>query len=297
MKIQLKKSAGRTRILKSIRDIFSRIEDSKLAIGLIAALMTAIVVGWRDAYLRRDEIFRPQRATLIEECSIFADKIEEPLIFSTYGYIDYALDIENINEPHHARSPAIPPELIPADKEEAVKWKIRKAQEPLFKELPANSDRRKKILRLIQNYTSDPEIEIEWRLIDAALDLLPGEDRFVSELWMRREAINSGASSLMKWNKHNSVHGAEAQARFIEHSSMAFRIYFYQHFIRHHMRRLQRLILREQAGRNYLFPDWLRPRFGRPIPAIAYPQIIETIFHEHEKCRTIYNSGKALALE
>lgn len=292
MKIQLKKPAGHTtRILKSIRSFFSGIENSKLAIGLIAALTTAVVVGWRDAYLRRDEMFRPQRAALIDECSLFADKIEEPLILSTYGYIDYALDIENINEPHHARSPAIPPETIPADKEEAVKWKIRKAQEPLFKELPANSDRRKRILRLIQNYTSDPQIEIEWRLIDTALDLLPGEDRFVSELWMKREAINSGASSLMKWNKHNSVQGAEAQGMFTEHSSMAFRIYFYQQFIRDHMRRLQRLILREQTGRNYLFPDWLRPHFERPIPAIAYPQIIETIFQEHQKFRTTYKTS------
>lgn len=287
MKIQLKKPAGGTaRIFKHIRSFYNGIEGSKLAIGLIAALVTTVLVGWRDAYLRRDDFLRPQRAALIEECSTFAEKIEEPLIFSTYGYIDYALDIESINEPRYARAPAIPPETIPADKEEAVKWKIRKAQEPLFKELPANNDRRKRILRLIQNYTLDPQIEIEWRLIDAALDLLPGEDRFVSELWMKREAINSGASSLMKWNKHNSVHGAEAQGKFIKHSSMAFRIYFYQQFIRDHMRELQRLILREQVGRNRIIPEWLRPQLERPIPAITYPGIIGTIFQEHEILRT-----------
>jgi len=270
--------------------IYKGIEKSPIALGLLGGLLTAIVIGRRDAYFQRDEIFRPQRAALIEECNTLLEEIEQPLVKSTNGYIEYAIDIEDIFPSGRTETaPAMPPVNIPADKEEAVKWKIRKLQEPLLKKIKANDARRNRILNLIQSYTVNPQIEIEWRLVDTAINLLPGEDRFISRLWNEKIRLEKGIGSMIQWNTH--IHNKDAQdanRRFIQNSPMAFRVYFYQDFIRKHMRQLLLQILREQAGNDSIIPEWLRLPSERPIPAISHGEIIGIIFKDHETLHKMY---------
>lgn len=267
---------------------WSSFKSSAIALSVTGGMLTLIVVGWRDAFIRRDEIFRPQRAQLIEECAALYDQLDGPLTKSTLGYAKYAQDME-ISWLIKGQSifPAIPPERIPATEEEAVKWEIRKMQAPLFEAIKANEDRRGRILQLIQNYTDNPQIEIEWRLVEAGLKLLPGEDRFISSLWMTREGLKKGISSIDEWNRYNStVH--QAHSEFIRQSPMAFRVYFYQAFIRRHLKRTMALTLREQAGDASILPVWLLPSPRRSIPAISNLKTLDTIFKEHQHFREMH---------
>ena len=269
--------------------LYGFIESSKIALGLLGALLASILIGSRDAYFQREELFRPQRTVLLKECDAFLGKIEIPLVTMTRGYIDYSLDVENVPNSNVGINPVVPIIDVPQDKEEEIKWKIRKEQELVFKVKNETIDQRRQILQLIQNYTVNPRIEVEWCLIDAALNLLPGEDRFVSSLWMAHVALDKNVNSIIKWNAYINTNVAKrGNDKFIEHSPMAFRVYFYQHFIREHLQILIRLILKEQMGNNTLVPPWLILPTKKEIPAITYPKIIETILQEYNSFQVDY---------
>jgi hypothetical protein len=287
----MKKSQSTFRAIfswKHARKIFEQIKKSKITLGLLGGLLTAIVVGKRDAYFHQEETFRTQRAVLINEYSTLRKELEGPLIQSTYGFLDYALDLERVSL--GGKWPVIPAEVIPADQEEAIKGKIREQQKALWTVLSTNAERRERISHLIQNFTRDERIEAEWILIDTALSFLPGEDRFLSTLAQEEIRLNRKILSMRKWNRiMGSTEIQNAQRDFIKRSSMAFRVYFYQDFIRSHLRQLDRLVLREQAGDASLIPQWLTFRiFPRPIPPVSEKWVVDTMIKEHNLLRNTY---------
>jgi len=269
--------------------VYQHINNSKIALGILGALLASVIVGSRDAYFQREELFRPQRTLLLNECDAFFDKIESPLVEMTQGYADFSVDVEDILGNRRGVYPLIPAIPIPADKEEEVKWKIRRNQEKIFKIIKDGGEQRRRILQLIQNYTVDPNIEIQWRLVDTALYLLKSEDRLISGLWMEHQNAQKDVSSIVKWNEYiNTADGIADNDKFVKESPMAFRVYFYQNFIRKHMGELIRLILQEQAGVKTIIPPWLKLPQYRKIPAIRHPEIIDAIFSEHAAFRAEY---------
>ncbi|OGR40571.1 MAG: hypothetical protein A2X29_09680 [Elusimicrobia bacterium GWA2_64_40] len=208
----------------------------------------------------------------------------------TRGYIDYSIDIEGgvIGEPNI--HPVVPG-YIPQEKEEEIKWKIRKEQEPLFKLIKDTKEERQNILHIIQNYTINPQIEREWAVIDVALSLLPMEDRFISGLWMRHEALDKNLRTVAEWNQYiHTSKGKHESDKFIKRSPMAFRAYFFQYFIRKHFNKMTRLILVEQTGGDSYVPVWLKFPSPKDIPVVSKEASINAILEEHDSFRKEYLS-------
>lgn len=283
--------------------LFSRLErlwmateNSKLLFALLTGLIGVIIIGKRDEYFQREQILIPQRALLLDELSKYCNEIEPPLISMTKGYAQHALDAERISAGRP--SPFMPPLDLPSETMEAVKWKIREFQKPLWKALEKKADSQRAIEQLIWMYANEPRILVLWKRVEMALRLLPGEDRFISSLFMERASMKAGAlSTMVGWNALVNPSSNASHQDFVREYSMPLRIYFYQDIVRRDLQEIQRLIIKEQTPHGRLWPNWLRHIADAPKPEPDELAVVNSLNEDLVEFRKAYVARRKNLLE
>ena len=266
------------RIVKSIKQVF-RIE-------IVVVLLTAFLVGQRDAYLQRENFLTEKRMDLINEYSLFHEKLRPLLIQLTQGYGKYVSGIENPFWGVPKLTALIPRRDLTAAELEEIKWEIRKQQQPVRK-LLANAEQRNKISRMIQNYTTNPDIERHWIVANTAIDLMMGlEDIYVSVLWMSKAALDNNIRILQVSTQTSQditySKTKTPQAEFCKKYPMPLRIYFYQNLIQTHLQQANDLIIKEQNGGKFTALKWVLPIKNKEVPGISPHEAINQIYTELE---------------
>ena len=259
---------------------FKRFVKRILPIQIIIVLLSAFLVGQRDSYLQREKFLFEERSVLLKECAIFSNDVIPLVQNMTRGYSKYAVDVDISYPDNTPTTILLPPVGLDGDKIEETKWEIRKNQEPLRKMLEKQKQRRKSIYSLVQNYTDNEDIEIDWAVVDRALSLSLNEDRFVSDLWMKKAMFDNNIKTITEWNQYARSRQKERD-QFVKDYPMPFRIYFYQDLITRYMKKTIELIIREQRGDSFPVKDWVSPFLPKKkIPAITEKEIVDKIYIE-----------------